>query len=145
MEQKGVIIPQEIVEASNSKKRNHRTLRQMSIYRDAIELKYNIVNLYDLVPRKLTKFIDSILLTVSEAKKCIGLSHSVYDPSQRVEYLNMVRIFVEDVQDDIHILFRKGLIGKPVEDKIKKVARGIVAQAIALRDYNNGQGNYSLL
>ena len=137
----GVVIPPETVASSEQKKRAHRTLRQMPIYRDIANLKYFVVCLYDKVPRKYTRYIDSILMTVSEAKKCVGLAHATRVPSTRVEYLDMVHIFIEDVQDDIKILYRLNHISKDTENKIRQQARGIVAQAIALRDYTNGQGN----
>jgi hypothetical protein len=65
----GVVISQETIASSEQKKRAHRTLRQMPIYRDMANLKYFVVCLYDKVPRKYTRYIDGILMTVSEAKK----------------------------------------------------------------------------
>lgn len=140
MEERGVNIPQETVAASEAKKRQRRTLRQMPIYRDMANLKYMVACLYELVPRKMTRYVDSILLTASEAKKCVGLAHATRDASARMDYLDMTRIFVEDLQDDMRILLRMGVIGKDMESKVRQLARGIVAQAIALRDYTNGQG-----
>lgn len=113
----------------------------MPIYRDIANLKYFVVCLYERVPRKFTRYIDSILLTVSEAKKCVGLAHATRDSAMRIEYLDMVHIFVEDVQDDIKILHKMNHISKDTENKIRQLTRGIVAQAIALRDYTSGQGN----
>ena len=60
-ENTGVAVPQEIVADSTAKKRAKRTLRQLPIYRDASNLKYMVVCLYDIVPRKLTKYIDAML------------------------------------------------------------------------------------
>jgi len=141
MSTNGVVIPQKTIQDSEQKKRQHRTLRQMPIYRDIANLKYFVVCLYERVPRKFTRYIDSILLTVSEAKKCVGLAHATRDSAMRIEYLDMVHIFVEDVQDDIKILHKMNHISKDTENKIRQLTRGIVAQAIALRDYTSGQGN----
>ncbi len=141
MSTNGVVIPQATIQDSEQKKRQHRTLRQMPIYRDIANLKYFVVCLYERVPRKFTRYIDSILLTVSEAKKCVGLAHATRDSAMRIEYLDMVHIFVEDVQDDIKILHKMNHISKDTENKIRQLTRGIVAQAIALRDYTSGQGN----
>ena len=69
MSTNGVVIPQATIQDSEQKKRQHRTLRQMPIYRDIANLKYFVVCLYERVPRKFTRYIDSILLTASEAKK----------------------------------------------------------------------------
>ena len=141
MSTNGVVIPQATIQDSEQKKRQHRTLRQMPIYRDIANLKYFVVCLYERVPRKFTRYIDSILLTVSEAKKCVGLAHATRDSAMRIEYLDMVHIFVEDVQDGIKILHKMNHISKDTENKIRQLTRGIVAQAIALRDYTSGQGN----
>ena len=141
MEEKGVRIPPETIAASEAKKRQHRTLRQMPIYRDMANLKYMVICLYEQVPRKMTRYVDGILLTASEAKKCVGLAHATHDAVMRMEYLDMARVFAEDIQDDMRILLRMGYIGKETESKVRQQARGIVAQAIALRDYTNGQGN----
>ena len=91
MEEEGVTIPQETIADSETKRRAHRTLRQMPIYRDMANLKYLIVSLYNHVPRKLTRYIDGIVLTVSEAKKCVGLSHATHDSRTRIEYLDIYR------------------------------------------------------
>ena len=141
MSTNGVVIPQATIQSSEQKKRAHRTLRQMPIYRDIANLKYFVVGLYDKVPRRFTRYIDSIWLTVSEAKKCVGLAHATRDSAMRIEYLDMVHIFAEDIQDDIKILHKMNHISKDTENKIRQLTRGIVAQAIALRDYTSGQGN----
>lgn len=136
----GVIIPQETVLDSNAKKKAHRTLRQLPIYRDMANLKYMVVCLYDIVPRKLTKYIDTILMTVCEAKKCVGLAESTRIPEERVQYLTMARVFAEDTQDDIIILSKKNIINKATEKQMKGQVRAIIAQCVAWRDYTNGQG-----
>lgn len=70
-EDKGVYIPQEAVESSKAKKKARRTLRQLPIYRDASNLVSMVVDLYDAkdMPKRMTKYIDSVLLTVKEGKK----------------------------------------------------------------------------
>ena len=81
-----------------------------------------------------------MLLTVSEAKKCVGLAESSRDPDERANYLRMARVFVEDLQDDATILSRKNLISKEKEKQMKAQARSVVAQCVAWRDYTNEQG-----
>ena len=138
--QHGVVVPPEIVEQSKAKKRAHRTLRQLPLYRDMANLKYMTVRLYERTPKKLTKYLDSMLSTVCEAKKCVGLGESTRDPQARMEYLSMARIFIEDVQDDLTILARLNYVDNQTEKAMKKLAKGIVAQCVAWRDYTNGQG-----
>lgn len=136
----GVKVPEATVEDSRIKKRQHRTLRQLPLYRDMSNLKYYVVRIYDGLPRKYTKYIDSVLNTVCEAKKCVGLSEASRNPDERASYLTMARAFVEDVQDDITILRKLNQIDGDTEKKMKSLARGIVAQCVAWRDYENRQG-----
>ena len=136
----GVEIPQETVAQSAEKKRQHRTLRQLPVYRDMANLKYMVVRLYERTPRKLTKYLDTTLSTVCEAKKCVGLGEATRNPNERADYLSMARIFIEDVQDDLTILARLNVIDKKTEKQVKQLARGIVAQCVAWRDYENSQG-----
>ena len=103
-------------------------------------LKYMTVCLYDIVPRKLTKYIDTIILTVCEAKKCVGFAESTRNPEERSQYLTMVRVFAEDIQDDVTILSKRNVIGKNTEKQMKAQVRSIVAQCVAWRDYTNDQG-----
>ena len=136
----GVVIPQSIVESSREKKKARRTMRQLPIYRDASNLKYMVVQLYKITPQRLTKYIDSILNTVSEAKKCIGLSEGTRIPDNREEYLNVARILLEDAQDDLTILRQLGVLPKTTEKSMKSLAKSVIAQAVAWRDYTNTQG-----
>lgn len=136
----GVFIPQEAIAGSNAKKKERRTLRQLPIYRDMSNLKSMIVDLYDILPRKMTKYADTTLGTACEAKKCIGLAEASRDSEERSDYLKTARVFVEDIIDDATILFHKKRIDKKKEKQIKDQARKVVAQCVAWRDYTNDQG-----
>ena len=136
----GVFIPQEAIDGSNAKKKAKRSLRQLPIYRDMSNLKYMVVCLYDSLPRKMTKYIDTMLSTVCEAKKCVGLAESSRDREERMQYLRLARVFVEDIHDDATILLRKKLIVKKTEQQMKAQAKSIVAQCVAWRDYTNDEG-----
>lgn len=135
-----VIVPESTVADSLQKKKARRTLRQLPLYRDMANLKYMVAKLYDSTPRKLTKYIDSMLNTVCEAKKCVGLGEASRDPDARAEYLSMARIFIEDTQDDLTILRQLNVINKNREKQMKSLAKAIVAQCVAWRDYTNTQG-----
>ena len=136
----GVVIPPETITDSADKKQRRRTLRQLPLYRDMSNLKYMVVKFYDTMPRKMTKYIDTMLNTICEAKKCVGLGEATRDPGTRAEYLSMARIFIEDAHDDLTILRQLGMINKQTEKKMKSLAKAIVAQCVAWRDYTNTQG-----
>jgi hypothetical protein len=136
----GVIIPQEAIQDSTAKKRAKRTLRQLPLYRDMANLKYLLVKLYDTTPRRYTKYLDTVLMTISEAKKCVGLGESSRDQQERADYLSMARVLVEDTHDDITILRQLEVISKHSEKKMKSLAKGIIAQCVAWRDYERSEG-----
>ena len=127
---------------------SHKFLKQVAekgaaavvIEKDMSNLKSMIVDLYDIVPRKLTKYVDTTLATACEAKKCIGLAEASRNSEERAEYLKTARVFVEDIIDDATILSHKKRISKKTEQQIKAQARKVVAQCVAWRDYTNDQG-----
>ena len=84
-----MIVPQETINASKEYKKKHRTLRQLPLYRDMANFKYLVAKMLSKCPRKLTKFYDGMLMTVSEAKKCVGLGEASRDNDARAEYLSM--------------------------------------------------------
>ena len=137
----GVVISQETIADSTAKKQARRTLRQLPLYRDMANLKYLIVQLYNATPRKYTKYIDTILMTACEAKKCVGLGEASRDPNERAQYLSMARVMAEDIHDDFTILQKLGLISKHTDKKMKSLAKGIVAQCVAWRDYARSEGD----
>lgn len=136
----GVVIPPSTIEDSKIKKRQRRTLRQLPLYRDMANMKYYVAKLYDITPRKYTKYLDGMLGTASEAKKCVGLAEATLDSESRAEYLTMARVFVEDVQDDLTILRQLNQIDAGTEKKMKSLAKSIVAQCVAWRDYARSEG-----
>lgn len=135
----GVVVPKETIEDSKAKKKAKRTLRQLPIYRDTSNLKYMVVSLYNIVPVRMTKYIDSMVVTISEAKKCVGLAESS-SGAERAQYLKVARVFIEDIQDDATILTKLNIISKEKDKQMKAQARSIIAQCVAWRDYTNGQG-----
>ena len=139
-EKKSVVIPQEAVERSRELKRRHKTLRQLPIYRDLANLEYLTVTLYQKLPRKMTKYLDIVLNRISEAGTCVGMAEATRDSAVRAEYLTTARVFVEKYYDSVIILGKLNLIDKKTEKGMKSLAKGIIAQTVAWRDYVNGEG-----
>lgn len=130
----GVVVPQEIVASSEEKKKSRRTLRQLQVYRDVSNLKYMVVCTMNGAPRRLAKYFDEILVTVSDAKKCIGMGEATHDVMERCANLDMARVLVEDITDDFVILEKLGTVGNKQLKGVKKMAQGIAAQLIRWRD-----------
>ena len=140
MEQQTVTVPPQTVAQSEEKKRQHQTLRQTTIYRDAANLKYMVATVMMRTPRKLSKFLDSTLITAGEAKKCIAIALGTRDVGIRSTNLDYAYVLAEDVADDFVSLFHLEVIGMDMKNKVKKLAHRVAQQCVALRDYSKSQG-----
>ncbi len=137
----GVVISQQTVEASNENKRKARSMHQLPIYRAAVKLKSSVAGLYGTDhPRKLTRYYDSMLQTITEAKKCIGMATATHDNEERSYHLMMARVFVEDVYDDFNILFKLNAITKEEKKQMESEARSVISQCVAWQGYINNEG-----
>lgn len=136
----GVKIPQEIIEQSKAKKREHRSMRQTQIYRDAANLKYLIVQSMTDAPRKFAKYFDEMLVTVSNAKQSLALALESGSEAARADNLSYAKVMVEDIIDDLTILSQLGVIGKERKKSMRRLAQKVSGQAVKLRDYFRSQG-----
>lgn len=136
----GVVVPQEIVESSSVKKRQHRSARQTQVYRDMANLKYMIAQTMVQSPRKYAKYFDEMLVTASNAKQSLALALEGGEGVVRSENLSYAKVMVEDLQDDAVILHQLGVIGKERKKAIRKLAQRVSGQTVRLRDYFKGQG-----
>lgn len=138
----GVVIPRETVEASTEKKRKARkTLAQLPVYRGLANMKYMVAWMMQKSPRKLSKYFDQMLQTVSEAKRSVGMADISRNWQDRTWYQECARILVQDLADDFTTLRRLGVIvDKDMDNKAKSVLKSITAQLVAWRDYTRSEG-----
>lgn len=139
----GVAVPSEVVENSNAIKKNRRkSLAQLPVYRSAANLKFVIVSMMQTSPKKLLKFFDQMLVTVSEAKKAIGMADIARNPQDRAWYLDCARVLVQDLSDDFTTLRKlpAPIIGKDLDNKARALVKGVIAQLVAWRDYTRNEG-----
>jgi len=136
----GVKIPQEIIAQSTAKKREHRSLRQTQIYRDAANLKYLIVQSMAAAPRKYAKYFDEMLVTVSNAKQSLALALESGSEATRADNLSYAKILMEDIADDAVIMAQIGIVSKEQKKTIRRLAQRVSGQSVKLRDYFRGQG-----
>ena len=137
----GVVIPPETVAASNAKKaKAKKTLAELPVYRASANLKFVIVTMMSKGPRRLSKFFDEMLVTASEASKSIGLADATRNSDDRVWYINSALTLVYELRTDLTILQRLGVIGRDTENKAKSLARSVIAQLVAWRDYTGNRG-----
>lgn len=133
-------VPQKAAQASKEKKRQRRTLSQLQVYRDVSNMKFLVTRQMLTAPRKLAKFYDELLMTVSEVKKSIGLADASRDAETRIWYQDCALVLIQDVQDDFTILHNLNEVSTDRWKKAKALAKGIAAQLIAWRDYTRGEG-----
>ena len=138
----GVVIPQETIEDSNRKKKNHRTLRQTEIYRDMKNLKHEVAKMMSYGPHKMLKYYDTMIVTASNAKQSIALAldDERIDENERRANLSYAKVMIEDLLDDFDTLHRLGMVNKEIYKTVKKLAQRIAGQCIRLRDYFSSQG-----
>ena len=156
----GVVIPsQTIADSDTKKKRCKKTLAQLPVYRSVANLKFIVTTLMMKSPRKLTKFFDQMLGTISEAKKAIGMADISRSPQDRSWYLDCARVLMQDVSDDFTTLRRLEVpasedaegkarkfpvVSKDLDNKSKALVKSIIAQLVAWRDYTNNEGAKSV-
>lgn len=135
-----VVVPQEIVEQSREKKRNHKSARNTQIYKDVANLKYLIIQSMTSAPRKYAKYFDEMLMTVSNAKQSLALALEGGEKSAREDNLSYAKVMAEDIMDDAVIMTQLGIIGRDRKKAIRRLAQRVSGQAVRLRDYFKSQG-----
>ena len=133
-------VPAETAAKSEEKKRQRRTLAQLQVYRDTMNLEYLATLMLRSAPKRLTKFFDVLLVTIDETAKSIGLADVSRDGETRGWYQDMTRIMAQDVLAKFDILHKLGVMSTDEWKKTKALAKGVVAQLIAWRDYTRNQG-----
>ena len=152
----GVVIPSQAIENSDTiKRKSKKTLAQLPVYRAAANLKFIVTTLMMKSPKKLTKFFDQMLATISEAKKSIGMADISRTSQDRSWYLDCARVLMQDVSDDFTTLRRLEvpasetadgkakrfpIVSKDLDNKAKALMKSIIAQLVAWRDYTNNEG-----
>ena len=133
-------VPKDTVVRSDEKKRKSRRLSQIPVYRDLSNLKYNCAVLMKRCPRNMVKMLDGVLATATEAKKSVGMAWQCRDARAKADYIAFAIALTQDIHDDMHILTLLNVSDKDTENKMKSLAKKIVAQLTAWRDYEHGQG-----
>ena len=138
----GITIPHSVKVNSDKKKKKYgKTLAQLPVYRDAANMKFIVTHLMTKSPKKLLKFFDQMLMTVSEVKKSIGMADISRNPLDRVWYLECARVLVQDLSDDFTSLRKLEIsVDRDCENKARAMLKGMIAQLVAWRDYTSGEG-----
>lgn len=138
----GVVIPQQTIADSDTKKRGKKkTLAQLPVYRALANMKYLVAWMMQRSPKKMTKYFDQMLQTVSEAKRSVGLADISRNPADRMWYQECARVLVQDLADDFTTLRKlEVVVDRDLDNKAKSLVKSITAQLVAWRDYTRGEG-----
>ena len=137
----GVEIPPETVVDSNAKKAKRvRTLAELPVGRDAVNLLAEIAQTVMNGPNSLRKHYDEMTHAAFELITSIGMADLSRDSEQRVEYINCALALVNTVRSAFTVLRRCGILAKDTDNKQKALVKRIVAQLVGWRDYTRAQG-----
>ena len=137
----GVEIPQETVADSNAKKTKRvRTLAELPVSRDAVNLLGEVVMTVKNGSHSLRKYYDEMTHAAFELITSIGMADLSRDPEQRVEYINCTLALVNTVRSAFTVLRRFGVLPKDTDNKQKALVKRIIAQLVGWRDYTRVQG-----
>ena len=137
----GVEIPQETIADSNAKKAKRvKTLAELPVSRDAVNLLGEVTLAVKNGPHSLRKYYDEMTHASFELITSIGMADLSRDPEQRVEYINCTLALVNTVRAGFTVLRRVGLLQKDTDNKQKALVKRIIAQLVGWRDYTRVQG-----
>ncbi|MBQ9309878.1 MAG: hypothetical protein IJ222_03340 [Bacteroidales bacterium] len=137
----GVEVPQEIIAASDAKKKKKdKTLAQLPVFRAAANLLYVVTEAVKGGPNSLRKFYDIMLADTAEVMKAIGMADAARNPEDRAWYIDSALVLVNVVKFYLTILRKLGLLEKDVDNKMKRLVRSIIAQLVGWRDYTRSEG-----
>lgn len=131
----GVKINKETINSSNAKKHHKHKPQNTGINRDMCALKRTIVKNISKIPRRMTKYFDQMLMTVSNAKQSLGITLTFGDFESRIENLNYSLVLVRDLVDDATILHEFGYISEDTKIEIVRLVSSIEEQSAKLMDY----------
>lgn len=155
--QDGAEIPRQIIEASDTKKRNRKkTLTQLPVYRASANLMFVLFSVMMSSPRKATKFLDLMLDTTNSLMTAIGMADKARSLGERVSYIDAADVMVRNLGTYIKALNHAKVYGHQVntngrlqklpvvskcdEDKISALIKSIVSQLVAWRGYTMNEG-----
>lgn len=137
----GVEIPPETVADSNAKKAKRvRTLAELPVSRDAVNLLGEVVLAVKNGSHSLRKYYDEMMHASFELITSIGMADLSRDPEQRIEYINCTLALVNTVRSAFTVLRRFGALQKDTDNKQKALVKRIIAQLVGWRDYTRVQG-----
>lgn len=135
----GVVVPEEAVKDSEIKKwRKKRTLGQLPAYKDMVNVKYFTILILKESPSDLKRYVETVVANASEACKSIGFAHASHTEQDATWYLDCALVLVQDIRSDYSIMKKLGIVSNDTYKKSRALIKGVIAQLISWRDYENG-------
>lgn len=129
---KVVLTQQEIAQSIENKKKRHRTVSQLPVFRSAVMILDVIVDIVSRSPKSFRKFTDSSLEMANELMRYIGLAQE-YRNGERSMCIIEAISFVYVLKAHFSVYERRGVIAKDAYNKIKKLCDNIIAQLVGWR------------
>lgn len=132
----GTNISQEAINHSNQVKAKRKlTLAQLPVYRSAAGLKYVVAQITMNSPRSLRRFFDLLVEKVDDLSSAIGYADMSDRYSEdRVGYINTAVVAINNVRQDVAIIFKLNIINKDSFNKLMSHCKSILHQLLAWRE-----------
>lgn len=135
-----VLTEAEVAQSKENKKKRHRTVSQLPVFRSAVMLLDLMVDITTRSPKAFRKFTDSSFEMVNEILRYIGLSQEYRDET-RYECITEAISFVYVLKAHFAVYQNRGILSKDVHNKTKKVCENTIAQLVAWRSSVNREGS----
>lgn len=137
----GVEIPPEVIALGKAvRAKRAKTLAELPVYRDSVNLLLVVAGMVMRSPNSLRKFYDEMIASTFEMLNSIGMADSSRDRGLRVEYLNCTLSLANTVKSAFTVLKKLGILSKDADNKQKALVKRIIAQLVGWRDYTLGEG-----
>lgn len=132
----GTHISQEAINHSNQiKAKRKQTLAQLPVYRAAAMLKLAVAQVTMNSPRSLRRFFDLLVEKVDDLSSAIGYADmSDRYSDDRVGYINTAIVTINNVRQDVAIIFKLRIVSKDSFNKLMSHCKSILHQLLAWRE-----------
>ena len=135
-----VLTAAEVAQSKENKKKRHRTVSQLPVFRNAVMILDFLVDITARSPKAFRKFTDSSFEMVNELMRQIGLAQE-YRNEVRFECITEAISFVYVLKAHFAVYQNRGILSKDVHNKTKKVCENTIAQLVAWRSSVNREGS----
>ena len=135
-----VLTEAEVAQSKENKKKRHRTVSQLPVFRNAVMILDFLVDITARSPKAFRKFTDSSFEMVNELMRQIGLAQE-YRNEVRFECITEAISFVYVLKAHFAVYQNKGMLSKDLLNKARKLCDDTVGQLVAWRSSATREGS----